>query len=130
MPRLPLVFLLTTGTLAFGQTPTPVAPAASPTPSHLTPALLQEKPAVGSEALFVGKTWVSPAGTEYTFEPHGDGHVQDGDKIKWHRIGSGIIQVDLVGKPKNNTRYFKFVSETEAYYNGDRKDITKPVHLK
>jgi hypothetical protein len=129
MPRLSLVLLLAIGALTFGQTPAPLVPVASPTPSHFTPSAPQGRPAVGSEALFVGKTWVSPAGTEYTFEPHGDGHTQ-ADQIKWRHIGSGIVQVDLPGKPKVNTRYFKFVSDTEAYYNGDRKDITKPVHLK
>ncbi|MDR3401313.1 MAG: hypothetical protein P4L99_02350 [Chthoniobacter sp.] len=126
MLRLPLVLLLTVGPLALGQTPVPVA---SPIPSPFTPSTQQVRPGIGSEALFVGKTWVSPAGTEYTFEPHGDGHTQE-DAIKWHHIGGGIVQVDLPGKPKANTRYFKFVSPTEAYYNGDKKDITKPVHLK
>jgi hypothetical protein len=101
--------------------------AATPFASALpTPAAIS---ADGREALFVGKTWVSPAGTEYTFEPKGAGHTQ-ADPIKWRHLGGGIVEVTLPGKSKDNTRYFKFISATVAYYNGDRKDITKPVHLK
>jgi hypothetical protein len=100
---------------------TPV-PFTSSAPSHASSA-------EAIEALFVGKTWVSPAGTEYAFEPKGAGHTQ-GDTLKWHFIGSRTIEVELVGKPRINTRYFKFVSATEAFYNGDRNDITKPIHLK
>jgi len=127
MLRFPLVLSLAAGPLALGQNPNPSAPAASPTP--FAPSAQQVRPGIGSEALFVGKTWVSPAGTEYTFEPHGAGHTQD-NALKWHHIGGGIVQVDLTGRPKENTRYFKFVSATEAFYNGDKRDITKPVHLK
>jgi hypothetical protein len=103
----------TTGKPATPGSPTP-APAASGDPL---------------EALFVGKTWVSPAGTAYTFEANGNGHTQ-ADALKWHRIEDGIVEVELPGRPKASTRYFKFVSASEAYYNGDRNDITKPVHLK
>ena len=37
---------------------------------------------------------------------------------------------NLVGRSPASQLPVQFVSATEAYYIGDRKDITKPVHLK
>ena len=47
-----------------------------------------------------------------------------------HALNLGNKIVEVSGKNKPDTRYFRFVSATEAYYSGDKNDITKPVHLK
>jgi hypothetical protein len=48
--------------------------------------------------------------------------------FKWHHVGSGIVEV--LWHARADTRYFRFISATEAYYDTSRKDISKPVHLK
>ncbi len=79
------------------------------------------------EALFVGRTWVSGAGTAFTF-------VKDGTCIRetsqrkegtWHRRGPVVIS-SVPGSPLE-TRYFRFVSKKEAYYGNSEEAMDHPV---
>ena len=80
------------------------------------------------EQYFVGKTWRTPSGTNYTFNEDGKGFRQFGnDKsdFKWKQRGKDIVEV--VGPASqggsDTTWFFKFVSLEEAYY-GKNKDTT------
>lgn len=80
------------------------------------------------EALFVGKTWVSQAGTAFTFAKDGKCIREAGGDRRngtWRRRGSVVIS-GIDGAPQE-TRYFRFVSKTEAYYGNGENSINLPV---
>ncbi len=79
------------------------------------------------EALFVGQTWVSAAGTAFTFEKDGTCIRQSGERKEgaWRRRGNVVVS-SVEGSPQE-TRYFRFVSKTEAYYGNSDKTMNLPV---
>lgn len=79
------------------------------------------------EALFVGQTWVSAAGTAFTFEKDGICIRQSGERKEgaWRRRGNVVVS-SVEGSPQE-TRYFRFVSKTEAYYGNSDKTMNLPV---
>lgn len=79
------------------------------------------------DALFVGKTWVSEAGTAFTFLPDGTCIRESRDRREgtWKRRGSVVIS--STEESARETRYFRFISETEAYYGNSEKEMDLPV---
>ncbi|MCB1235918.1 MAG: hypothetical protein KDM91_12685 [Verrucomicrobiae bacterium] len=85
------------------------------------------EPTDSLEALFVGRTWVSGTGTAFTFAADGKCIRVFRDPVEgiWERRGSVVI-ASIEGSP-NETRYFRFVSKTEAYYGNSEKKMDMPV---
>lgn len=79
------------------------------------------------EALFVGRTWVSQAGTAFIFAADGKciRETQGRREGTWKRRGSVVIS-SIEGSPRE-TRYFRFESKTEAYYGTSDKEMNIPV---
>lgn len=84
------------------------------------------------DEFFVDKTWVSPAGTAFTF-------LEDGVCIREGRAGRplegtwkrrGPLVVSYLGSGSQGARYFRFASETEAWYGTSTRDIEDPVRRK
>lgn len=82
------------------------------------------------EALFVGRTRVSQAGTAFTSAKDGKCIRETVDRKEgtWRRRGSVVVS-SVEGSP-NETRYFRFVSKTEAYYGNSDKTMILPVFLR
>jgi len=83
------------------------------------------------DEFFVGKTWVSAAGTAFTFREDGICVRQapgGGSEGPWRRRGALVIS--YVDGSDRATRYFRFVSATEAYYGNGPRDIEEPVTLR
>ncbi len=79
------------------------------------------------EPLFIDKTWQTPAGSNFTFRKDGTCLRQFNTTqavVKWRTHGPNAIEV--IGSTPAETRYFRFVSPTEAYY-GEKDSITTPV---
>jgi hypothetical protein len=98
------------------QAPKPAAPT--------TPAAPAEPGKI--EKFFVGKTWVTPAGTKFSFNKNGLGMRSFGkeeSQIVWTLLPDNLIQV--VGESTKGgsmrTWYFRFLSTNEGYY-GDSKE--------
>jgi hypothetical protein len=78
-------------------------------------------------------TWKTPTGTEFSFEPGGKGTRSfggaDATAITWRERSGGNVEVTGAGSKGENemTWYFRFVSETEAYYGNSKDDVTKPL---
>ncbi len=79
------------------------------------------------DALFIGRTWVSGAGTAFTFLPDGVCIRESRDRREgsWKRRGSVVIS--SIEDSPNETRYFRFVSKTEAYYGNSEEEMDLPV---
>ena len=123
---------ITNAVASASQQPPEIAKTPSPPAAAATKATPQPKSPMGTsmDDFFIGKAWQS-AITTYTFAKDGTCLRQagnDSETMRWHHLGNKIVEVS--GKNKPDTRYFRFVSATEAYYSGDKNDITKPVHLK
>jgi hypothetical protein len=102
-----------------------VAPAASPTHSPLGAATPSMKD------FYLDKTWQSPAGTTFKFLPGGKCVTTNNlkeDVRKWRTIGPRILEVS--GPTPQETRYFRFVSPTEAYYGANKNQIFTPITAK
>lgn len=86
-----------------------------------------ERREASPEALFVGRTWVSQAGTAFTSAKDGKCIRETADRKEgtWRRRGSVVVS-SVEGSP-NETRYFRFVSKTEAYYGNSDKTMILPV---
>lgn len=82
------------------------------------------------EAFFVGRTWVSEAGTAFTFEKGGKCIRQSGQRREgtWRRDRSIVIS-SLENSP-GETRYFRFESKTKAHYGTAKDAIEHPVFPK
>lgn len=102
----------------------PAKPAATPASPAAT---ARSTPVVGTQ-LFVNTGWRSPAGTSFVFLPEGKGfsaHPSRGKlNFHWHIRAGGMIEVDsdADNAGRKNTWFFKFVSDTEAYYGAAAKD--------
>lgn len=79
------------------------------------------------EALFVGRTWVSEAGTAFIFNKDGTCLRETTQRKEgtWQRRGSVVIS-SVPGSPLE-TRYFRFVSKKEAYYGNSEEAMDHPV---
>lgn len=82
------------------------------------------------EVLFVGRTWVSGSGTAFTFNADGKCPREARKRVEgtWKRRGSVVIS-SIEGSP-GETRYFRFVSKTEAYYGTSDREMTMPVTIR
>ncbi|MEX2578500.1 MAG: hypothetical protein WD342_05530 [Verrucomicrobiales bacterium] len=79
------------------------------------------------DALFIGRTWVSEAGTAFTFLPDGICIRESRVRLEgtWKQRGSVVIS-SIDGSPQE-TRYFRFISKTEAYYGTSEQAMDLPV---
>lgn len=79
------------------------------------------------EAFFVGRTWVSEAGTAFTFEKDGKCIRQSGQRREgtWRRDRS-IVIASVENSPAE-TRYFRFKSKTEGRYGNSKDAMDHPV---
>ncbi|MDB4358686.1 hypothetical protein N9Z18_00430 [Verrucomicrobiales bacterium] len=82
------------------------------------------------EELFVDQTWVSGSGTAFTFNADGKCPRRAAKRVEgvWERRGSVVIS-SVEGSPRE-TRYFRFVSKTEAYYGNSDEKMDMPLTLR
>lgn len=80
---------------------------------------------------FVGRTWISPAGTAFIFQEDGT-CIREGSggrtEGSWRRRGSLVISE--VEDKSRATRYFRFASETEGWYGDDKDEIKSELTLR
>ena len=82
---------------------------------------------------FEGTTWKTPTGTEFSFEPEGKGTRSfggaDPTSITWRKRAGGFVEVTGAGSQggQETTWFFRFVSESEAYYGNNKEGATTQV---
>ena len=80
-----------------------------------------------------GTTWKTPTGTDFSFESDGKGTRSfggaDATAITWRQRSGGFVEAKGDGSKGGETMtwFFRFVSESEAYYGNSKEDVTKPL---
>jgi len=103
-------------------------PKAAATSLGIDPGIPVPSAPKNLERLFVGKTWITPTGTKFTFEKEGMGHRRFGNdqtSFVWHLIGADTVEAtgQRSGGGRVGNWYFRFISAQEALY-GDSAETT------